>query len=245
MLDPDAYGSSSGGSGGGSGSGPAPITHAGKNSTGGGLAGKGGTSSGAPGSSGSTSLGGKVGAGTNPDLSLVPCQQYCPGYGTQCVKRLNGQACLPTCQSELNNFGPACQTLGISALRCLTPFFTPNGRDCDVAVNRALTQCSVIVKAFQDCKQGVSTPTPGPQPTPTVDVASCPSMGSSTSDGGSCQQFFSCPSGTFMTFCSPSGMSQPLAECNCVSPSGAQVGTLLLASPDACFNAANLCSGLN
>jgi hypothetical protein len=90
------------------------------------------------------------------------------------------------------------------------------------------------------------TPTPQPTPTPVVDVSSCPSMGSGVSDGGSCQQFFSCPNGTFMTSCSPTPMSQqPLLDCRCLSPSGAQTGTLLVASPDACFNASKLCNGLN
>jgi hypothetical protein len=243
MLDPDAYGTSSSGSGGG-GTNQTPIAHAGKTSTGGAPIGNGGTgSSGSPGASGSSSVGGKIGGGTNPDLSLAPCQQYCPGYGTQCAKRLNGQQCLPTCQSELNGFGPACQTLGVSALRCLTPFFSPQGGDCNAAVNRALGTCGTIVNAFEDCKQGVS-PTPMTTPTPIIDVGSCPSIGGGAADGG-CHQFFSCGSGTFATLCSPSPMSQPLLDCSCVSPSGAHAAGLMSASPDACLNAAKLCNGLN
>ena len=79
-------------------------------------------------------------------VAVTPCQQYCPGYSTQCGKLLKGQDCLSTCQGELNGYGPKCQGLGIGALNCLTPFFSARGGPCDPAVNRALTACGDPVK---------------------------------------------------------------------------------------------------
>jgi hypothetical protein len=235
MLDADAYGVSAGRGG------TSSIGHAGTSSVG-----HAGTSSigsaGRPGGSGgATSMpiagtGSGASSGVDPTLATSVCQQYCPNYGTQCRKRLKGQECLPTCQGELTNFGPVCQNLGVNALRCLTPFFSPQGGDCDAAVNRALTQCGKVVDAFEACKKNFAPGTGTVSP----NVASCPrNIGPDNS--GSCTEVFDCANGPFVTFCTPSPQSM-LLECGCAPPSGAAVPTGLLPfTADPCLAAAKLC----
>ncbi len=239
MVDSDVYGvgSDSVGSGGTNNVDPNPVGSAGKKPTGGGLLGNGGATS-SPGSPGGAS-------GVDPSLALSACQRYCPGYGAQCQKRLKGQDCMPTCQGELDGFGATCQALGIQALDCLAPFFSPKGGACDPAVNRALTMCSGVVTAFEYCKEAMTTgpkmPTPTPTPTPTpIDVTSCPTAGGV---GGSteCKMLFSCPNGQYETYCSPSPQNPNLANCECNSPNGIQTVTQLMQSANACFDAAYAC----
>ncbi len=182
----------------------------------------------------------------DPGLALSPCQQYCPGYGAQCQKRLKGQDCMPTCQGELNGYGSTCQALGIQTLNCLAPFFSPNGGACDPAVNRALTMCSGIVTAFENCKEGTTTgpkmptptPTPTPKPKPTGDIGSCASMGSG-GPGEDCKMVFSCANGLYETHCEV--FQGDKADCTCVSPNGTQIMTRVARSMSMCLDAAFFC----
>lgn len=229
MLDPDGYGltdGDSGGSSGGRGSGgtQSSVGSAGKASKGGGLVGNSGATS--------TPSGG-ASTGVNPGLALTPCQQYCPAYGTQCKKRLDGKDCMATCQGELNSYGPSCQSMGIEALRCLTPFFTPNGNDCNGAVNKALSLCGPIVTAFDECKENVSSPS-----RPAQEVFSCPRSG----DGGrinDCTSVYQCSNGPYIVFCSTA--PNMLLNCSCVPPNGSLSSATLAISSDPCFDAAKLC----
>jgi hypothetical protein len=230
MLDSDAYDSSRdgvvgvAGSAAGSGAGTA-----GKGSNGMGLLGRAG--------SGSTPPGGGPPRDVDSTLALTPCQQYCPGYGTQCNKRLEGQDCLSTCQGELNGYGTSCQTLGISALRCLTPFFSANGGDCDAAVNRALGPCGMIVAAFDNCKKGFDGSTTPTKP-PREALANCGRMGGG--DTTSCTEVFSCSYGDYISYCSLATGSMFL-DCGCVGPSGRMATGLLPPAGDVCLDAALLC----
>lgn len=222
MLDADAYDSSRDGVGGG-GTIPGAGT-GGKN----GLPGRGGTGS-------TTPVGGSA-SGVDTTLAIAPCQQYCPGYGTQCKKRLEGKDCLATCQGELNGYGPSCQTLGINALRCLTPFFSASGGDCNAAVNRALTQCGMIVAAFDSCKKGISgTAAPSKPSNP---VASC--LRTRGGDNRNCSDFFTCNEGSYFTFCAPASGSM-LLDCSCVRPSGQATSGFLVPDGDVCLDATVFC----
>ncbi len=237
MLDPDVFGAGtdSVARGGSSNVHPTPMGSAGKPASGGVLLGNGGAASGSKGGA----------SGLDPSLALTPCQKYCPAYGAQCAKRLKGQDCMPTCQGELNGSGPTCQVLGIQALNCLTPFFSANGGPCDPAVDRALTLCSGIVNAFEDCKKGASIgpkqpTTPPPAPTPgRVDVLSCPTP--AVAIGPECKILFSCANGDYETYCSRNGQNPSLTDCVCTSPNGMQTMTQLMQSANVCFDAAHVC----
>ena len=228
MLDSDAYGFDDGvdGTAGGA-SVPGPGT-AGKSSSGAGLLGRAG--------SGATTPVGGPANGVDTTLALTPCQQYCPGYGSQCKKRLEGQDCLTTCQGELNGFGTSCQTLGINALRCLTPFFSANGGDCNAAVNRALAQCGMIVSAFDSCKKTVAgSPT---TTKPGNNFSSCKRSGGG--DQTSCKESFYCGDGDYVTFCQFSASSM-LLDCGCVNPRGQMATGFLPPAGDICLDATALC----
>lgn len=246
-LDPDVYRSPAdvgdddddGGRSGASGSG----------SLGGSKGGRGGSS---PGSAGKPSVGGMAASGggpvavggapaaggapnvVDPTLAISPCKAYCPGYGTQCAARLMGRDCFTTCQAQVNGSGPRCQMLAIKALQCLTPFFTPNGKNCDEAVARALVQCGQAVSDFETCG-GTTTPLP-PMPT-TVDVTTCPGMGNGDSLG--CRQVFACPNGVYDVRCSVPASSS-VASCSCSQPSGGAVGSTVANSAQLCSDAARL-----
>ncbi len=235
MLDPDVYGvGAENVENGGSINNvtPKPIGTAGK-ATGGVVLGNGGASS---------SSGSKGGAsGVDPALSIPQCRQYCPGYAAQCQKRLKGQDCLSTCQGELNGSGSTCQMLGILALSCLTPFFSANGGACDPAVNRALTACGPIVDAFEECKTGPAT-NPAPVGMPTRgDVTSCPSMGGVGGPSPECKMLFSCPNGSYTTYCSSNRQNPAYTDCVCLGPGGTQTMTQLMQSANVCFDAAHVC----
>lgn len=229
MLDSDAYDSSRDGVVGvagratGSGTGTA-----GTSSNGMGLLGRAG--------SGSTTPAGGPAKGVDTTLALTPCQQYCPGYGTQCNERLEGQDCLSTCQGELNGYGTSCQTMGISALRCLTPFFSAIGGDCNAAVNRALGQCGMIVTAFDNCKKGFDGSTTPSKPSDAF--SNCGRMGGG--DTTNCTEVFSCSEGDYIAYCSlPSGSM--LFDCGCLGPTGRMATGVLPPAGDICRNAALLC----
>jgi len=224
MLDPDVYSVGEGGS-----SNTNPLGNAGKSSSSGGRpVGTAGT--------GATVGGGKA-SGVDPSVAVGVCQQYCPGYSSQCKKRLKGQECIPTCQGELNNFGPVCQALGVKALSCLTPFFSPGGGDCDGAVNRALAQCGGIVTQFEECKKDFSR-SPG---NPSLNfVGSCERSGGPM-DQGNCGQIFNCSNGPYITTCTRSAQSAKQLDCSCVTPNGQTLDARLPASGDPCLDATALC----
>ena len=203
-----------------------------------GTAGKSSNGTGSPGraGSGSTTPAGGAANGVDTTLALSPCQQYCPGYGTQCKQRLEGQECLATCQGELNGYGTSCQTLGINALRCLTPFFSASGGDCSAAVNRALAQCGMIVSAFDSCKKGFSGSSAPSKPV--NPFATCPRSGGG--DNTTCVETFTCNPGNYLTFCSLSPASM-LFDCGCVSPNGQMASVLLPPSGDVCLDATAFC----
>lgn len=225
MLDPDAYSVGEGGS-----SNTSPLGNAGKSSPG-----SGGRPIGAAGTT--AAIGGSNSSGVDPSIAVGVCQQYCPGYSSQCQKRLKGQACIPTCQGELNNFGPVCQALGVKALSCLTPFFSRGGVDCDGAVNRALAQCSGIVTQFEECKKDFSA-SPG---NPSFNfISSCERSGGPMDDGN-CAQIFNCTNGPYITLCNPSGSSSKQLQCSCVTPNGQTLEARLPASGDPCLDATALC----
>lgn len=230
MLDPDAYdvSQSEGGSS------TRPSGNAGKPSS---NAGK--PSSSAAGAT-STPSGGASNSTVDPGLAVQPCQQYCPGYGTQCKKRLKGQDCLSTCQAELNSSGATCQALGVKTLACLGPFFSPNGGNCDGAVNRALTKCQGIVAEFEKCKD-LAASTSGNDPS--LDFfASCQRDGGPMDDG-SCTQIFTCANGPYITFCNWAQDGTMLLDCTCATPKGEAFNGRLTHSADACLNATALCGG--
>jgi hypothetical protein len=230
MLDPEVYdpGNGEGGSGGKT----SPLSSAGKTASGGSPAGHAGTGATIAGSSGTGAS-----SGVDPSLAIAPCRNYCPGYGAECKKRLKGQDCLPTCQGELNNFGPVCQALGVNALTCLAPFFSAKGGNCDAAVNRALTQCGPVVTAFEDCKKPFSGSPSMPSSNP---VSSCKRSGNPSPT--SCAESFSCASGgDYVTFCSPTPQSTMVLDCGCVTPTGQMASGRLPASSDPCLNATTLC----
>jgi hypothetical protein len=187
--------------------------------------------------SGPTLPAGGAASGVDPILALGPCQQYCAGYGTQCKKRLEGQECLSTCQGELNGYGASCQALGINALRCLAPFFSASGGDCDAAVNRALGQCGAIVAAFDSCKKSFSSSAKPSKPTNAV--ASClRSRGGDANTG--CVDTYTCNEGAYFTFCALAPGSM-LLDCNCLLPSGQTTSGVLAPSGDVCLDATVFC----
>lgn len=223
MLDPDAYSVGEGGS-----SNTNPLGNAGKSSPG---------TAGRP--VGVAGTGAAMGGSSSVDPSVAAgvCQQYCPGYSSQCKKRLKGQDCLPTCQGELNNFGPVCQALGVQALSCLAPFFSRGGGDCDAAVNRALGQCAMAVTQFEECKKNFS----GSPGNPSFNfVSSCLRSGGPMTDGN-CTQIFNCTNGPYITLCNPAAPSARLLNCSCITPNGQTVDARLPASADPCLDATTLC----
>lgn len=229
MLDSNAYDSDREGVVGTAGrSNVSGTGSAGKSSNGMGLLGR-------AGSGPTTPVGGPVN-GVDTRLALTPCQQYCPGYGTQCKKRLENQDCLSTCQGELNGFGPSCQKLGIDALTCLTPFFSANGGDCNSAVNHALARCGTIVAAFDSCKKNNGGATP---PSKSREAfAGCERSGGA--DTTSCNELFSCSDGNYITFCllPPGSM---LFDCTCVDATGQATSGRLPPAGNLCLDATVLC----
>ena len=179
----------------------------------------GGGGFGATSAAGTTSSGG--GGRSNPGQATSACTSYCPGYGTQCRERLTSPDCVGTCESELNGYGAACQALGVQTLTCLTPFFTPNGSNCDDAVTRALTKCNSIVKQFEACKKAYkpapapSTPPSGPEQNNLMGCASLLNDVGSTS----CQNVFDCKSSTYIIICNDMPGTR-FSSCSCTGPNG-------------------------
>jgi hypothetical protein len=241
-LDPDIYWTNGGGGS------SAILPQAGRSGSGGqpGIAGS-------VASGGVSSKPGKPNAGNvDPSLAIVPCQNYCPGFGTQCAQLVMGPDCLSACNGETNGFGARCQALAIQSLNCLAPFFTPGGNPnaCTAAVQRALTKCGKAVDAFEKCKAEVSgepmigapipTPTPMPMPTPAgFDLAQC-APGSPLTQDSACKQDWSCPDGEYITFCSPG--QNNLSDCGCYKANGEMISGQQPTQNGACVVATELCS---
>jgi hypothetical protein len=237
MLDPDVYGVGMEGVGDDDDdTGGTPATGGRPNGT----AGKSfGATGNAPSNGAAPSSGGKGGTTSTPmSEAVTACKAYCPGYGTQCAERLMGQDCFAACLNEVTGSGMRCQKLGIAALNCLQPFFTPGGFDCDSAVNRALSKCGKTVNNFEKCK-GVPTPTPT-MPVPPANVTDCPSMG--TGSQNYCQMSYACNNGTYNVYCN-TDLQTRVASCGCVRPDGAATGTSFMSTLDVCEIAAQaLCN---
>lgn len=177
----------------------------------------------------------------DPSLAVVPCENYCPGFGTQCAYLVMGPDCMSACQGEANGFGPKCQALAIQSLECLTPFFTPGGSNCDAAVKKGLAKCGKIVDRFEKCKADVSgTPTPNPIPTPNptgFDLAACAPVGALEQDP-QCKQQWACPDGDYVVYCMNDASQPGTSQCGCATPVGfmntgsqpTQVGNCVIAT---------------
>jgi len=200
----------------------------------------GGGASGVAGSGNVAGAGGKTGGALDPDLAIAPCAKYCPGYGTQCVARLKGAECLPTCEGELNGFGKTCQTLGIKALTCLTPFFTPGGNNCDAAVGRALAKCKKVVDQFNACKKKASGGNnPGTGTAPDFDPTLCDAT-DHYADPSTCLFSYACPSGLYVTSCN-TDPNTGNANCICIQGDGSQHMVKTKGGQDACDRGVEAC----
>jgi hypothetical protein len=184
--------------------------------------------------------------GFDPSLAVQPCRQYCPGYGTQCRQRLNGQDCQTACEGEVNGAGQACQALGINALRCLTPFFTPGGLNCDAAVARGLANCGSVVDQFVKCKGGNATggpTTPSMMPAkPARDVNVACNTLVHTGSGTVCDAIFDCSDGPYLVHCDVNQVNM-LSTCSCTGPTGDFEKAVLMTIGKPCADAARqLCN---
>lgn len=192
---------------------------------------------------GSTSSGGKSnGNALDPSLAVAPCANYCPGYGTQCAELLNpGQDCMATCQGELNGSGASCQKLGIEALNCLKPFFSPKGGSCKDAVAKGLAKCGKIVNQFQDCKKAAGNNPDAPQttPTPAFDPTTCPA--DEQVQPNNCAAVYQCQTGPYVVVCDAPASSGPQASCQCFAPSGPPENVMVPAVANPCPIAARTC----
>ncbi|HKY41138.1 MAG TPA: hypothetical protein VJN18_34630 [Polyangiaceae bacterium] len=108
--------------------------------------------------------GSSVGGSSSSSTATPVCEKYCNAYGPKCSARLEGRDCMAACIQEMTAFGSKCQTLGMNALKCLTPFFQNPAEHCDVAVSNALIKCESQVEGFDDCKDIPDEPQPNPQP---------------------------------------------------------------------------------
>ncbi|HVY26980.1 MAG TPA: hypothetical protein VHB79_10525 [Polyangiaceae bacterium] len=244
ILDQDLYldtaGTPSVGGGGRSGGVAGANARAGGGNSGVSGSGTGGGAGGSGGKSNVAGAGGKTNAVVDPDLAIAPCARYCPGYGTQCVVRLKGAECIPTCEGELNGFGQTCQTLGIKALTCLTPFFTPGGSNCDAAVGRALAKCKKVVDQFNACKKKASGGNnPGPGTAPDFDPTTCDAT-DHYADPSTCLYSYSCASGVYITTCS-TDPSTGAASCICIQGDGSQQTVNIKGGPEACERGVSAC----
>jgi hypothetical protein len=165
-------------------------------------------------------------AGAPSTPTTTQCAQYCSGYAKACAKELKGQDCQQVCEAEMDAFGAKCQSLGLSALQCLTPFFEPRGGTCETATNISLALCATELTNFKSCQTGMPLPTPTPTPvpnpkptppTPNADPATCASMGSITPN--SCDLVFGCAQGTYRASCGTSA-DGAFTRCYCFSDDG-------------------------
>jgi hypothetical protein len=182
--------------------------------------------------------------GVDPGLATGPCSKYCAGFGPQCAERLVGQDCNAACVGEVNGFGKKCQTLGIKALNCLSPFFKPGGGDCTQTVNQAMVKCGAIVNNFHSCKDPDAKPAPQPEPDPEPPIltpATCPRLSSSATPID-CFEGLSCPNGVYNVSCTQISGAPPVMSCSCTMPSGTVVYRVLDGSSmEACDTMASLC----
>lgn len=177
-------------------------------------------------------------AGRPSNPTTDQCAQYCSGYAKTCAKDLKGQDCQQVCQTEIDGFGAKCQVLGITAIKCLTPFFQPGNGSCEAATSRGLAQCGSELADFKSCETGMPIPIPTPTPTPT-DPTTCPNMGGISPS--SCDVVFACAQGTYRTSCSvsPNGIA---AHCYCYHDDTGWMGEVPTSdSSVACYLAASHC----
>jgi hypothetical protein len=246
MLDLEGFDDGFGGSlsSGGNGSKGGGASRGGSGSKGGSI-GRGGTgAAGAP-----SNIGGK--ASTTPNTPATqPCRQYCAGYSVTCAEELESDNCQGLCEEELNAAPPACEALGIEAVKCLTPFFRAGSGSCEAATSRGLMQCGATLAKFKMCSGATTMPPdpgpgpgPGPGPRPpgpgTNEPASCANMG--TVSPTFCQISYACATGLYDISCetNPDGRA---AHCSCYRGDGVMVFDLsLLPSSSACYQAFKYC----
>jgi hypothetical protein len=241
MLDLEGFDDGFGGSSSkaGSSSKGGGVSRAGSSSKGGSV-GRGGTgSAGTP-----SSMGGKP--GTTPGTPATePCKRYCSGYSVTCAQELEDDNCQLLCEDELNAATPACEALGIEAVKCLTPFFQPGNGNCESATNRGLVQCGATLAKFKMCSgANPMPPGPGPGPAPDPDPgiedpATCTKMG--TVSPPWCQVTFACAKGLYDISCetNPDGGA---AHCTCYRGDRVMIFDLSLRpSSSACYQAFPYC----
>jgi hypothetical protein len=198
------------------------------------------------------SAGSSAGGSVSGGLAGSICENYCKGYAPKCAARLEGRECVSTCAQEMTGFGARCQELGVTALKCLTPFFERSNLSCDAAVGQALAACGKQVEAFNDCKGNSSNPQPAPQPapqpnppkpqpmptpTPPPTPAMCGAMGLGTVDY--CYSTYACPEGVYSTTCK---LSMPNGyDCTCSYPGGFGQGFTLVGDYPPCDVADEVC----
>jgi hypothetical protein len=188
-------------------------------------------------------------AGAPSTPTTTQCAQYCSGYAKTCALELKGQDCQQVCQAEIDAFGAKCQSLGLSALQCLTPFFRPGIGSCDAATNLGLARCGTELANFKSCETGmplptptptpVPNPTPTPMPTPNTDPATCASMGSITPN--SCDLVFGCAQGTYRASCGTSA-DGAYTQCYCFGNDGSFMSQMPVTDYGvACYVAVSQC----
>lgn len=153
---------------------------------------------------------------TTPSPIEQQCQTYCKGYATKCPQKFQDVAeCIGTCENELGSTAPACQKQGITALRCLTPFFGNPKLSCDMAIGTGLAKCNNQVNAFKVCSGEINEPTPTPDPPDPVPVCS----GSGAVGPNYCKSTYTCVDGLYTVSCFQSAMSTNY-DCTCYMPNG-------------------------
>jgi hypothetical protein len=173
---------------------------------------------------------------TSPAGSIQQvCQDYCKGYATKCPQELEpGQDCLGTCVGEIGNTQGSCQTTGLSALRCLTPYFANAKLVCQDAINSGLTKCGTQVAGFKQCSGEANQPDPTPTPQP--------ACMSSTGDlsPNSCKMQFFCGNGNYNVGCSSQNGGATF-DCACGTPGGGYVPSSVGSGVNPCLIAAHNC----
>jgi hypothetical protein len=218
MLDPDVYATDGGGSSSGGTNG---VSRGGKTAAGG----KPGTSSGAA-------------SGLDPGAAQTPCANYCAGFAPLCPARLNGEDCTPLCVREVSSASRQCQTLGIRALECLTPFLKPNSGGCQEVVSRAMLECGEVVDQFQQCADSDDVPVPQPDLRP--NPSACPSMSGAVARG--CTATFACSGGSHVTNCALLDDADHAFSCSCARPDGITAYHVVIDTPEnACLQMAAYC----
>jgi hypothetical protein len=185
-----------------------------------------------------------TGSGGTGSTPLTPiqkqCQAYCKGYANICPQKFSDTTeCIGTCENELGSTDAACQKKGITALRCLTPFFGSKNLSCDMAIGNGLAKCNNQVNAFKVCSGEINEPTPTPDPPDPVPICS------SSGDVGPnyCKSTYTCVDGFYTVSCFQSDANANANyDCTCYMPNGTSLPVSLggfMAPP--CNYAATLC----